>query len=144
MVAPALRPGFALGPVRRTRARGPSGPSRVASSRCDPAPARLGYHGFMQVRRFVFLALVTVSIAALLILAALTLSAGGLGAGDLMLLGLFSLTTPWLAVGFWNSVIGLVLMLGARDVSAFLIPEAARRLEPLPITTSTAILMCVR
>jgi membrane glycosyltransferase len=98
----------------------------------------------MQMRRFVFLALVTVSIAALLVLAALTLSAGGLGAGDLVLLGLFSLTTPWLAVGFWNSVIGLVLMLGARDVSAFLIPEAARAAEPPPITTSTAILMCVR
>jgi membrane glycosyltransferase len=98
----------------------------------------------MQVRRFVFLALVTVSIAALLILAALTLSAGGLGTGDLVLLGLFSLTTPWLAVGFWNSVIGLVLMLGSRDVSAFLIPQAAPRPEPLPITASTAILMCVR
>ena len=98
----------------------------------------------MQMRRLVFLALVTVSIATLLVLAALTLSVGGLGAGDIVLFGLFSLTTPWLAVGFWNSVIGLVLMLGARDVSAFLIPEAARQPGPLSITASTAILMCVR
>jgi membrane glycosyltransferase len=98
----------------------------------------------MQVRRLVFLALVTVTIATLLVLAALTLSVGGLGAGDILLLGLFSLTTPWLAVGFWNSVIGLALMLGARDVSAFLIPEAARQPEPVTITASTAILMCVR
>ena len=57
-----------------------------------------------------FVALVAVSIAALLVLAALALSAGGFGAGDLVLLLLFSLTTPWLAVGFWNSVIGFVLM----------------------------------
>ncbi len=98
----------------------------------------------MQVRRLVFLALVTGSIATLLVLAALTLSVGGLGAGDIVLLGLFSLTTPWLAVGFWNSVIGLALMLGARDVSGFLIPEAARPPGPVPITASTAILMCVR
>ena len=41
------------------------------------------------------------------------LSAGGFGAGDLVLLLLFSLTTPWLPVGFWNSVIGLILMRGA-------------------------------
>ncbi|MBN9086763.1 MAG: glucans biosynthesis glucosyltransferase MdoH [Reyranella sp.] len=98
----------------------------------------------MQVRRLVFLALVSVSIATLLVLAALTLSVGGLGAGDIVLLGLFSLTTPWLAVGFWNSAIGLALMLGARDVSAFLIPEAARQPGPTSITASTAILMCVR
>jgi membrane glycosyltransferase len=97
----------------------------------------------MQLRRFVFLALVTVSIAALLILAALTLSASGLGVGDWVLLILLSLTTPWLAVGFWNSVIGFILM-RLSDVSAFLIPEAARRPGPTAITASTAILMCVR
>jgi membrane glycosyltransferase len=96
----------------------------------------------MQVRRLVFLALVTASIAALLLLAALTLSAEGLGAGDWLLLALFSLTTPWLAVGFWNSVIGLVLMRG-RDASAFLVPQAADR-GPAEVTASTAILMCVR
>ncbi len=96
----------------------------------------------MQSRRLVFLVLVTVSIATLLILAAHALSPGGFGAGDLVLLLLFSLTTPWLAVGFWNSVIGLVLMRFS-DASAFLIPEAAHR-GPSEITTSTAILMCVR
>src|SRR6185312_5650485 len=94
-------------------------------------------------RRIVFAALVAASIAALLILAARALSAGGFGAGDLVLLLLFGLTTPWLAVGFWNSVIGLILMRG-QDASAFLIPEAARQPEPTVITVSTAILMCVR
>jgi membrane glycosyltransferase len=94
-------------------------------------------------RRIVFAALVAVSIAALLVLAGRALSAGGFGAGDLVLLFLFSLTTPWLAVGFWNAVIGLILM-RSRDASAFLIPEAARQSGPTTVTASTAILMCVR
>src|SRR5262249_1038475 len=95
-------------------------------------------------RRRMFLALVTVSEAALLLLAALTLSARGFAASDLLLLFLFSLTTPWLIVGFWNAVIGLIIMSGKRDPSAVLIPEAARQLGPPSITASTAILMCVR
>ncbi len=95
-------------------------------------------------RRLVFLALVTFSIAGLLGLAALTLSVGGFTAGHLVLLLLFGLTTPWLAVGFWNSVIGLAIMLGARDPSAVLIPEAAHAGRQSEITVSTAILMCVR
>lgn len=95
-------------------------------------------------RRLVFLALVTFSIGALLGLAALTLSDGSFTASDIVLLFLFSLTTPWLAVGFWNSVIGLAIMLGAREASEVLIPEAARSDQPPTITASTAILMCVR
>ncbi|HLG45752.1 MAG TPA: glucans biosynthesis glucosyltransferase MdoH [Reyranella sp.] len=94
-------------------------------------------------RRIVFGALVAASIAVLLVLTERTLSAGGFGAGDLVLLLLFSLTTPWLAVGFWNSAIGLILMRG-RDVSACLIPEAAPQPGPTVIAASTAILMCVR
>jgi membrane glycosyltransferase len=95
-------------------------------------------------RRLAFLGLVTVSLAGLLGLAALALSARGFAASDLVLLFLFSLTTPWLVVGFWNAVIGLILMAGARDPSAALIPEAARRSNPVSIVASTAILMCVR
>jgi membrane glycosyltransferase len=95
-------------------------------------------------RRLVFLALVTFSIVALLALAVLTLSVGGFTASDVVLLFLFSLTTPWLAVGFWNSAIGLAIMLGAREPSEVLLPEAARSNQPSTITASTAILMCVR
>lgn len=95
-------------------------------------------------RRLVFLALVTFSIGALLGLAALTLSVGSFTASDIVLLFLFSLTTPWLAVGFWNSVIGLAIMLGAREASEVLIPEAACSDQPPTIAASTAILMCVR
>jgi len=95
-------------------------------------------------RRLAFLALVTVSMAGLLVLAGLALSPRGFGASDLAVLFLFALTTTWLVVGFWNAIIGLIIMAGARDPSAVLIPEAARRDERSPIHASTAILMCVR
>lgn len=95
-------------------------------------------------RRFVFLLLVAATIAGLLILAGLTLSAGSFGPGKISLLCLFALTTPWLAVGFWNATIGLLVMRGARDPSGLLIPEAARSLDRPAITASTAIVMCVR
>jgi membrane glycosyltransferase len=95
-------------------------------------------------RRLAFLALVTMSTAGLLALAGLTLSARGFAAGDIVLLLLFSLTTPWLVVGFWSAVIGLLIMSGGRDPSAVLIPAAARRSEPMRIVAPTAILMCVR
>ena len=98
----------------------------------------------VRCRRLVFLALVILSMAGLLVLAALTLSARGFVASDLVLLFLFGLTTPWLAVGFWNAVIGLIIMSGKRDPSAVLIPGAARRPQASSTVPSTAILMCVR
>jgi len=95
-------------------------------------------------RRLVFLALVTLTIALLLVLAVLTLAAGGFGVVDFLLLVLFGMTTPWLAVGFWNAAIGFCIMRFARDPSAVVMPQAART-EPLPaIVVSTAIVTCVR
>src|SRR5262249_21300346 len=124
-----------------------------ASVRFDPRLRPLRYHVFavqslidvpVRSRRFAFLALVTVSMTGLLVLAGLTLSPRGFGVSDYVLLLLFALTTPWLVVGFWNAVIGLVIMAAARDRSAVLIREAARRQQLSPIRASTAILMCVR
>ena len=87
-------------------------------------------------RRLVFLALVTMSTAALLVLAALTLSPGGFDGVDLLLLVLFALTTPWMVVGFWNAAIGFLIMRLARD--------PVRQESPPAILASTALVMCVR
>jgi membrane glycosyltransferase len=92
----------------------------------------------------VFFALVTSSIAALLLLAAFTLSAGGFGGIDALLLFLFALTTPWVVVGFWNAAIGFIVMRFTRDPIASVIPQAARRHTPQTIAVSTALVMCVR
>lgn len=96
------------------------------------------------VRRLVFAALAAMSIGALVTLAALALSAGGFDWVDALLLTLFGVTTPWLAVGFWNAAIGFVIMRFTRDPSTYVVPQVARVLSPREITASTAIVMCVR
>jgi membrane glycosyltransferase len=80
-------------------------------------------------RRLVFLALVLVSVGALVALAGLALSSGGLGGVDLLLLLLFGLTTPWLAVGFWNATVGFLIMRFARNLSVVAVPQAG---DPQP------------
>jgi membrane glycosyltransferase len=96
------------------------------------------------VRRLVFAALAVTSIALLLVLAGLALSAGGFDPVDLVLLVLFAMTTPWLAIGFWNAAIGFVIMRFVRNPATYVVPQAGRAIPPSAITASTAILMCVR
>ena len=91
-----------------------------------------------------FTALVLLTMAGLLWLAASALSAGGLGALDVVLLALFAATMPWSVIGFWNATIGFFIMRFARDPVATALPIAARVKNDAPITASTAIVMCVR
>ena len=63
--------------------------------------------------------------------------------GSLMLLA-FLVTLPWTVVGFWNAVIGSLLMTFKRDPSAALAADLAEPAERDPITASTALLICVR
>ncbi|HEY4774876.1 MAG TPA: glucans biosynthesis glucosyltransferase MdoH, partial [Xanthobacteraceae bacterium] len=98
----------------------------------------------LAVRRAVFAALTAATMAALLGLAAATLSVGGLGALDGALLSLFAVTLPWSVVGLWNGVIGLWLMRTAPDPVAAVFPAASRVADDEPVVVSTAILVCVR
>jgi membrane glycosyltransferase len=95
-------------------------------------------------RRALFAGLVSFTIAALLALTALALSAGGLGITDAVLLLLFGLTMPWSVIGFWNAAIGFVLMRFARDPVATVLPAAARVRGDEPITAATAVTIFVR
>ena len=74
--------------------------------------------------------------AGLIVLAFFALNVPGKTANSFALLFLFSLTTPWLALGFWNAIIGLVIMQTGRDPV-----RGSRRGTAVP---STAIRMCVR
>ena len=74
---------------------------------------------------------------------AAALSPGGLGIADIAILVLFALTLPWMVVGFWNAIIGLLIMRFAADPIAAVVPAAAIRGHEA-ITASTAILLCVR
>ena len=60
-------------------------------------------------RRILFGMLVASSMAAMLLLIAKALSPGGIGVADTVILVLFGLILPWVVIGFWNAVIGLLI-----------------------------------
>jgi membrane glycosyltransferase len=95
-------------------------------------------------RRVFFAMLVLSTIAALFVLAALALSAGGLTFSDGVLLLFFALTMPWAVIGFWNGIIGFLIMRLARDPVAAVNPAAAHGRGDEPITASTALAIFVR
>jgi membrane glycosyltransferase len=107
-----------------------------------PAAARTAVS--MTRRRIAFAALVVATIAAMIGLMARTLAPGGLGLIDFVLIALFAVTLPWTVIGFWNAMIGLLVMRLAGDPVAAVLPAAARISGHEPITASTAILVCIR
>ena len=95
-------------------------------------------------RRVAFAALFVMTMAGSLWLAAFALAPGGLAIFDLAALVLFAVTLPWMVAGFWNSVIGFMIMRLADDPAEAVMPAAARIRGDEPVTASTAILLCIR
>jgi membrane glycosyltransferase len=99
---------------------------------------------FMTGRRVLVGVLFAATMAGMLALMALALSPGGLGAVDFALLAFFALTLPWIVLGFWNAVIGFIIMRFAADQTAAIFPVAAGVRGNESITASIAILFCIR
>ncbi len=97
----------------------------------------------MTARRLLFAVLFAATMAGSLWLMALALSAGGFGFVDFVLLALFALTLPWMVAGFWNAMIGFLIMRFA-DPTAAVLPVAAAIRGHEVVTASTAILLCIR
>jgi membrane glycosyltransferase len=95
-------------------------------------------------RRVLFAVLFAATMAGSLALAALALAPGGFSITDVILLGLFAVTLPWMVAGFWNAVIGFLIMRFSVDPVAAVMPTAAGVRGDEPVTASTAILLCVR
>lgn len=95
-------------------------------------------------RRVLFAILFMLSMAGSLALAAVALSPGGFSATDVALLVLFAITLPWMVAGFWNSVIGFLIMRFSSDPIAAVMPLAAYIRGNEPISATTAILLCNR
>ena len=95
-------------------------------------------------RRVLFAVLFATTMAGVLVLAALALAPGGFGIIDITLLALFAVTLPWMVAGFWNAVIGFLIVRLAADPIAAVMPAAARIRGDEPVTVSTAILLCIR
>ncbi len=96
------------------------------------------------VRRAVFLVLVLATVAGLLWLAAAVLAVGGLDPLDVALLGCFAVTLPWTVVGFWNAVIGFLVMRLAPDPVAAVFPAVRAVAPDAPIEAAVALLVCIR
>jgi membrane glycosyltransferase len=97
----------------------------------------------MTGRRLLFGVLFAATMAGSLGLMALALSAGGFGVIDFAILVLFALTLPWMVAGFWNAMIGFLIMRFADPIAAVM-PVAAKIRGNEPVTASTAILLCIR
>jgi membrane glycosyltransferase len=95
-------------------------------------------------RRAAFAVLFIVTMAGSLCLAALALLPGGLGFIDIVALVLFAFTLPWMVAGFCNALIGFVIMRCSADPVAAVLPAVGLVRDDDPVTTSTAILLCVR
>jgi len=95
-------------------------------------------------RRLLFAVLFAATMVAVLALAAAALRPGGFGIVDVTLLALFAVTLPWMVAGFWNAVIGLLIVRFCADPVAAVMPTATRIRGDEPVTTSTAILLCIR
>jgi membrane glycosyltransferase len=95
-------------------------------------------------RRLLFFSLVALTMAGMIALLAYALSAGGFSPGDLLLVLLFTVTLPWIVIGFWNAAIGFIIMRFAHDPVAVVTPSAGRVSGREPIVTSTAIVVCIR
>ena len=78
----------------------------------------------MTGRRVLFAVLFAATMAGSLALMALALSPGGFGIVDFAILALFAMTLPWMVAGFWNAVIGFLIMRFAADPIAAVIPVA--------------------
>jgi membrane glycosyltransferase len=95
-------------------------------------------------RRLTFAALFVVTVAASLWLAVIALAPGGFAILDLAALVLFAATLPWMVAGFWNAVIGFIVMRFTADPAMAVMPSTARVRGDETVTASTAILLCVR
>ena len=93
-------------------------------------------------RRMLFATLVVTTMAAVLWLASVAVPPHSFGAIAFLLL--FTVTLPWSVIGFWNAVIGFLIMRFSRDPATAVNPLAASIRGDEPVTASTAILMCIR
>jgi len=94
-------------------------------------------------RRLFVLGLNTVTVISLAAAMAFVLAAGGWTWPKVGMWVTFVITLPWLSIGFWNSVIGMILLARGPGVAAD-DPLMLKDTPHAPITTRTAVVMALR
>jgi membrane glycosyltransferase len=100
--------------------------------------------GHLFIRRILFAVSFVVTMAGSLGLGMLALAPGGWGLLDIVTLVLLAVVLPWMVAGFWNAVIGFVILRFAADPAAEVLPAIKRVRGDESIIASTAILLCIR
>ena len=95
-------------------------------------------------RRQIVIALNAATYLLLMWAAAMVLGAAGWTSVDVVLFAAFSVGSPWTVLGFWNALIGLWLLHGAKDPMSQVAPFAAAADSTIPISIKTAVLMTLR
>jgi membrane glycosyltransferase len=114
----------------------------VASGAGNLSPA---LHPSIRARRRFVLALNGLTVLGLLAAMVAILAHGGLMPLEVAMLTAYALTLPWLAIGFWNAVIGFVLDWRHGTAAATAVnPALARVTEQDPIRHRVAIVMALR
>jgi len=95
-------------------------------------------------RRLAFAVLISLTVIAMCTLMVATLSRGGFDFLDGILTACFLATLPWTVIGFWNAVIGLLILRLSADPVRSVCPVVIDPADDEAITARTALLMCVR
>lgn len=95
-------------------------------------------------RRIVFALAWLAGWGGLVLLLAAALAPGGLDGADIAMLTAFGLYMLWPMIGFFNALVGFVLMRFAEDPVAVACPPARRIAGSEPITARVAIAVCIR
>jgi membrane glycosyltransferase len=121
-------------PATTTTLPRPTQPSRAAAG--DARPEGGG-------RRLLFAGLVGAATLAVAAYTARVLAGNGFGPVDLVLLLLLTGTLPWTAIGFCNALIGLAILLFARDPAGYVTPALARTDPQATLLARTAVVVPV-
>jgi membrane glycosyltransferase len=107
-------------------------------------PLNITVDPVIRQRRLIFAALSLTTAALMLYLVHQALASDIPLLLHILLLVLFSFTLPWMAVGFWNAIIGLLLCQCYKDPTTVVLPASMQVNNSAPLTHSTAILVCIR
>jgi membrane glycosyltransferase len=106
-------------------------------------PAGIQFRNTLTRRRMLVAALNIVLYGVLMVWLASVLGHEGWSVFDIAIFACFAVAAPWSVLGFWNAVLGLWALHGARDGIRGVAPYAAAGDVPTPVSAKTAIVMTI-
>jgi membrane glycosyltransferase len=98
----------------------------------------------LPLRRTLVVVLNLVSMAVLALAMGKLLGSGGWKLPEILFMALYLIGLPWTLLGFWNSVIGFVILRLVKDPVGYTNPAMRRTPAFGPILAKTAVCLCVR